>query len=470
MQRVVVRLAVGLAALIAFAGFAGQAMAAGNVVISQVYGGGGNSGATLKNDYIELYNRGARSTSRSPAGRCSTRPAGQHVAADGALRDDPGRRLLPRAGGRRHRWHGRPPTPDATGTSPWRARPARSSLIPTNTTITSGTLCPTDAVDIVGYGTAATTCYETAPTADRSPTRRRRSARANFAQDTDDNSADFTVGAPAPKGDSTGGGGGDTGTPLKIHQIQGAAQMSPVAGTPSRRPASSPPAHGRLLHAGPEPGRRPGDLRGRSSSSRLDAAVTVGDSVAVTGRCRSSAPGGATSGNLTTTELGSPIVTVAMPTATRCRRRPSSASAAGSAARDRGRLDAGNVETSDTFDPDQDGLDFWESLEGMRVAGERRRRRSARTNSFGETAGRRRTTARAGLRTPRGGILARPDDFNPERIILDDRILADAAGRRTCGDHFDGPIVGVLDYNFGNFMLEVDAAADRASTAASRAR
>src|SRR5437867_12536526 len=28
------------------------------VVISQVYGGGGNSGATLKNDFIELFNRG----------------------------------------------------------------------------------------------------------------------------------------------------------------------------------------------------------------------------------------------------------------------------------------------------------------------------------------------------------------------------------------------------------------------------
>ena len=29
------------------------------VVISQVYGGGGNSGATLKNDFIEIFNRGS---------------------------------------------------------------------------------------------------------------------------------------------------------------------------------------------------------------------------------------------------------------------------------------------------------------------------------------------------------------------------------------------------------------------------
>src|SRR4051812_5850515 len=30
-----------------------------NIVISQIYGGGGNSGATYKNDFIELYNRSA---------------------------------------------------------------------------------------------------------------------------------------------------------------------------------------------------------------------------------------------------------------------------------------------------------------------------------------------------------------------------------------------------------------------------
>src|SRR4051812_35386360 len=30
-----------------------------SIVISQVYGGGGNSGATLTNDFIELFNRGS---------------------------------------------------------------------------------------------------------------------------------------------------------------------------------------------------------------------------------------------------------------------------------------------------------------------------------------------------------------------------------------------------------------------------
>src|ERR671931_1627540 len=35
-----------------------QAAPSPNVVISQVYGGGGNTGAPYKNDFVELFNRG----------------------------------------------------------------------------------------------------------------------------------------------------------------------------------------------------------------------------------------------------------------------------------------------------------------------------------------------------------------------------------------------------------------------------
>src|SRR5215211_331514 len=34
------------------------ALGQSSVVISQIYGGGGNVGATLRNDYVELFNRG----------------------------------------------------------------------------------------------------------------------------------------------------------------------------------------------------------------------------------------------------------------------------------------------------------------------------------------------------------------------------------------------------------------------------
>lgn len=34
-----------------------------DIVISQVYGAGGNSGAVLKNDFVELFNRGTSAAS-----------------------------------------------------------------------------------------------------------------------------------------------------------------------------------------------------------------------------------------------------------------------------------------------------------------------------------------------------------------------------------------------------------------------
>src|SRR5688572_28416998 len=56
-----------LAALLLFVsqGGSGQSSGSPDLVISQVYGGGGNSGAPLRSDFIELYNRGAAPVSLS---------------------------------------------------------------------------------------------------------------------------------------------------------------------------------------------------------------------------------------------------------------------------------------------------------------------------------------------------------------------------------------------------------------------
>jgi hypothetical protein len=59
----VIYLGVGLAG--AFNLAANPAWAASDVVISQVYGGGGRSGAPFKQDFIELFNRGSMATSLS---------------------------------------------------------------------------------------------------------------------------------------------------------------------------------------------------------------------------------------------------------------------------------------------------------------------------------------------------------------------------------------------------------------------
>src|SRR3954454_15527714 len=47
-----------------------------NVVVSQVYGAGGNNGATLNSDYVELFNRG---TAAQPVGGWSV----QYASATG---------------------------------------------------------------------------------------------------------------------------------------------------------------------------------------------------------------------------------------------------------------------------------------------------------------------------------------------------------------------------------------------------
>src|SRR5687768_5269232 len=69
MSYVRARLAVAatcIGALLALAGTAGAAFPNGpspNLVISQIYGGGGNSGATYTHDYIEIFNRSSVSVS-----------------------------------------------------------------------------------------------------------------------------------------------------------------------------------------------------------------------------------------------------------------------------------------------------------------------------------------------------------------------------------------------------------------------
>ena len=76
-----------------------------SIVISQIYGGGGNSGATFKNDFIELFNPGSDAVS-SPVGACSTLlPTGTLGRSRLSRVRIPAGRLLPRsrvAGSGRH--------------------------------------------------------------------------------------------------------------------------------------------------------------------------------------------------------------------------------------------------------------------------------------------------------------------------------------------------------------------------------
>jgi predicted extracellular nuclease len=109
------------------------------------------------------------------------------------------------------------------------------------------------------------------------------------------------------------------------------------------------------------------------------------------------------------------------------------------------------------FDPADDGIDFYESLEGMRVQ-VNDAVAVGPTSGFGEIPVVGDGGANAGVPTPRGGVIVRPSDFNPERIHLDDVLIeANTMTRVDVGDGL-GTVVGVLDYSFGNFKLLVDAA------------
>jgi uncharacterized protein len=171
-----------------------------DIKISQVYGGGGNAGADYRNDFIELFNRSAADVSvagwsvqyASAAGTtwqvtplAASVPAGKHYLIQEAAG----------AGGTLFL-----PDPDATGTIAMSATAGKVALV-ASTTALSGA-CPTGGaiLDFVGYGTAAN-CFEGAgPTAPLIPVNTVAALRkGDGATDTDNNNADFDIGAPNPR-------------------------------------------------------------------------------------------------------------------------------------------------------------------------------------------------------------------------------------------------------------------------------
>jgi hypothetical protein len=187
-----------------------NAVASTTIVISQVYGGGGNGGSTYKNDFIELFNLGTTTVSVAGWSVQYASAAGttwQATNLSGSIA--PGQYYLVQeaqgAGGTTNL-----PTPDATGTTAMSATSAKVALV-NSTTALSGA-CPVSAtiVDLFGYGTA--NCFEAAATAALTNTTAAL-RNNNGCTDTDNNSADFTLGAPNPRNTATSlnpcaGGGG----------------------------------------------------------------------------------------------------------------------------------------------------------------------------------------------------------------------------------------------------------------------
>jgi len=196
-----------LGALTAVASASGSG--AGSIVVSEVFAAGGNAGAPFMNDYVALFNRGTSSVSltgwtlqyASGSGTtwnsttlAGSVPAGGHYLVQLASGGSNGSSL---------------PAPDATGTS--------------NLAMSSGKVQVVDAgadvQDLVGWGSA--TLYEGTAAAPALTSTTALVRAGSSCTDADDNSSDFTTGAPNPLNSSAaaaacsssgGGGGGGGGT------------------------------------------------------------------------------------------------------------------------------------------------------------------------------------------------------------------------------------------------------------------
>ena len=218
-----------LVALLLFPTAAGAG--APGVVVSQIYGGGGNAGATLRNDYLELFNEGSGTVDLSSWTVQYATTAGttwQTTALSGTIA--PGRYYLVQLASNADVGGALPPA-DATGTSNLGATSGKIALVRGAAALTCGASagsCSADPLveDLVGYGNASD--FEGAGSA---PGLSNTSAaiRANDGcTDTGNNAADFTAGVPAPRnsaspvhscGSAPPGPGGSVNVDLNVASV-----------------------------------------------------------------------------------------------------------------------------------------------------------------------------------------------------------------------------------------------------------
>ncbi len=233
--------------------------ASSDLVISQVYGGGGNSGATYQHDFIEIFNRGSASVDlagksvqyASATGTGNFGAGTTQITPLPAVALQPGQFLLVQevtsaAIGSVL------PTPDVTDSTPINLSGTDGKVALVNSTTSLGcnggsTPCsPAQLaliIDLVGYGTA--NFYETAA-APRASNTTAVIRAGGGCTDTDNNSSDFTAAAPTPRNSQSaynvcGGPTPPTGTGLAtpLSVAAGDSTTLTVTVTPGANPAST---------------------------------------------------------------------------------------------------------------------------------------------------------------------------------------------------------------------------------------
>ena len=441
-----------------------------DALIAEVYGGGGNSGATLTRDFVELANAGSAAYDLSGysvqylPGSPSSSSQWQVTALSGSLAAG-GRYLVAEGAGSGGTTA--LPTADATGSVAMSATSGTIALVSGTTALTCKTAadCAADTriVDLAGYGSAvvregsgpATGASNTASV-----------ARAATLADTDDNATDFTAGTPSPvnaagetpstgdgdgDGDGDGGGSTDPGT-VRVHDIQGTTRLSPYAGqTVTRVPGivTGVRTSGSKGYWIQDP---QADADARTSegvfvyTGSAAPTVAVGDSVLVTGKVSEYYP---SSTSQSVTELTGPTVTVL---------------SSGNALPDATTLDATTV--PDAYIPTASGAsveslplepavyaqDFYESLEGMRTTFADARVVGA-TDAYDELWVTVKPDENA---TTRGGTLYssydQPNTGRMEVMSLDKTTDFPVAN---VGDELSGTTTGPLDYStYGGYNVQ----------------
>ncbi|MEE8441945.1 MAG: hypothetical protein V3S41_09500, partial [Spirochaetia bacterium] len=207
----------------------------------------------------------------------------------------------------------------------------------------------------------------------------------------------------------------------------------------------------------PEPDDDPDTSEGIYVEGYRLPSLSPGDLVRVSGRVDEKYPGGPSSGNLPITK----IVRARVEVIGRGRLLPDPVVIGVDGRTPPNRIitdDADGLAEESPFDPENDALDFYESLESMRVQVNDAVSVGTVHTVYGEIWVLADDGAGASVRTLRGGIVVREGDFNPERLLIDyledfPIFTQDPVVLPVVGDEFTAPITGIMSYSYGNFKI-----------------
>lgn len=434
----------------------GMGLAQAQVVISQVYGGGGNSGASYKNDFIELRNNGSSAVSVNGWSVQYASATGSTWQRTNLVGSIPARgyyliRQAQGAGGTVDL-----PAPDASGTIAMAASAGKVALVATTTALAGA--CPlAAAVDFVGFGSTAN-CFEGAgPTP--APSNTTAALRAgDGATDSNNNNADFSTGAPNPRNTSaTPPPPPEPALALTIAQIQGAGVVSAhddkrvvTEGIVTARRFNN----GFFLQSANDDG-DPATSDGIFvfTGSAPPASAAVGNRVRVTAKVEEFVPS-SNSNQLSITELVSPVIEVvdtgnALPPAIELVATDLGADATPATLE---RFEGMRVSVAESIAvapsegsiDENDALSFTDGVFYVTLPGITRPFREPGIGVLDATP------IPAGKSPPRF-------DTNPERLMVRSRGQIGAAPVAVDRDARIGGLLGVLDYNNGTWALLPDA-------------